>query len=555
MKQFLLILVLIVVGAVATLWLAPQTGNAVALKISEFSIDIETTLPIALGTVVLGIVALTILLRVFGWLLGILAQGIESIGRAVTGGNRGRGSVDSRMRELMGQPVFTTSRLLLALAAVAIGAVASIWIFKEIKYDTPVQFVFLDQTYDTNIAVFAAAAVLGYIAVLLVLRVLAWLLDLPGSFQRSSVAKLQTRDQVAILDGFLAIAARDGQAARRYFKKVSKETEGTPIHLLLGAEIAKLEGNNAALLEHSHAMMSNADSELAGLHLLLDAARNDGNAALAVSYGEQIQRRQTGDRWLLGTMVELYLQAGAWTKLKDSARKAAAARVIDNTRATRLGVLADYFLGAIAASQGRLDEAEKRLKQALNQDANFVPAAAKLIDIAMRKDDSKQAIALLIKSWGRTPHPELADRFLQIYNNLSPRMQLDRAQRLTRKNPRHPESAAFVARVALAAEAPSNARRVLSEALKRHNTVRLCQLMLDAQVAGGAETETIEYWAQRCAEAVPDSIPSLDSYLVDGAPSTSSTPVESSMTVTATPSTVAVGGTQFAALPAPGRTS
>lgn len=555
MKQLLLVLLLIVVGSVATLWLAPQ-GGMVAIDIDALNIHQEATLPIAIGVLVLAVVALAIVLRVLGWLLGGLARGIEGIGRGLSGGGRGRGgSVDSRMRKMIGQPLFTTTTLLFGIAFIAVGALVSVWI---VNNDVPVTLSALDYEYQTSLSTATAAAVLLFLAILLVLRIVAWLLDLPGSFQRSSVAEMQTRDQIAILEGWLAVAARDAQNARKFFRRVSKQTQGNPSHLLLGAEIAKLEGDNAALLEHSHAMMSDPESELAGMHMLLDAARNEGNAALAASYAEQIQRRQPNDRWLLAIMVDLYAQAGDWDKLKSAAKKAASARVIDSVRASQFSVQADYALGAKAAAQGRMEEAEKLLKQAVRQDPAFLPAAVKLVDVAIRQDDTKQAVTVLSKAWAHNPHPELGDRLLQVYSNLSPRMQLDRAQRLTRKNPRHPESAAFVAQVALSANAPSTARRVLAEALKRHNTVRLCQLMLDAQITGDADVETVEYWAQRCTEAVPDSVASVDSYLIEGALGvTGSAPVArpapAAAATTASPAQAATP--QLTALPAPGKTA
>ncbi len=510
MKQLLLILLIIVASSVASLWFAPQ-GGMVRFEVPAYGIDLANSLPIAIGLLVLSIVAVALLLRVVGWLFAQIARVFEGAGKPSA---RRGASIDSRMRQVMGSPFFTTTRLLLAIGAAAIGTFVSVWI---INNDVPVKFTFLDlPPYETTSSIAIAGMIILFIGVMLLLRILAWLLDLPGSIQRSTAAELQTRDQIAILEGLMAVAAHDLAAARKYFRVVTKQSHGSPAHLLLGAQIAMLEDNDAALLEHSHAMMSDPASELTGLHLLLDAARADGNAALAVSYAEQIQRRRPGDRWLLGIAVELYAQAGEWAKLKDAARKAAAARVVDSKKAARYGAMADYGLGVQAAQQGELDTAERQLKLALRQDADFLPAAVKLADIAIRKDDSKQATEVLAKAWARNPHPELAERFMQMYRSLPARMQLDRAQRLIRKNPFHPESAAFVAKIALEANSASTARRILGEALKRHNTVRLCQLMLAAQIASEADAETLTYWAHRCTEASPDTTPSLNAYMADG---------------------------------------
>lgn len=550
MRQIIVALLLIIAGAAAGLWLFQYTGAVslvvetpaaetsvlltnVIFEIPDLPIRTESTLAVAAGVFVVALVLLTLIVRLLGsilsGILGLFGLGPRSA-RPVDKQERASGVPETNPEGRRQRR--TATGLLFIIGVIAVAALGVLWVIEN-DVEPYLTLVFFDQTIQLTQAetiLYLAALVAAVVAVF---RIVAWIVGIPGRWNRAPSYHLQQRDQAVILEGLLAVAGQDLGRARRMQRAVTSESEDSPAYHLLSAQIAQLGGDSAAVQRHSRAMLNNRATEVSGLQLLFEDAVEKGKVPLAISYAEQILERREATPALIVSLVDLYARGGDWEKLKSLVRKPSAVRAIGAKKARRLTLIAEYSLAVTEAKRNEMDKAKAHLKQALTMDSSFLPANIALVDLLIREGDTKQAEAQIRRAWSKTPSPELAERFLALHRDASPSRQLGLVQRLVSGNRTHPHSAALVARIALNARMPGKAREVLAAAMQRNNTATVARLMLEAQAASGAPPEVMQHWASRAATASPDPVQTLDTDIeiepfpapVYGAPAPSAAPV------------------------------
>jgi HemY protein len=110
-----------------------------------------------------------------------------------------------------------------------------------------------------------------------------------------------------------------------------------------------------------------------------------------------------------------------------------------------------------------------------------------------------------------TPHPELADVYIDLRPGDAARDRLKRAKALAKKVPGHPEGAFAVARAALDAHEFDQARKALTPLIV-DPTRRACLLMAELEAGEGDQGKARE-WAARAARAKRDPAWVADGYV------------------------------------------
>ena len=161
-----------------------------------------------------------------------------------------------------------------------------------------------------------------------------------------------------------------------------------------------------------------------------------------------------------------------------------------------------------------------------------MPAVALAARLLSRKGDIRKAAKLIETAWVKSPHPDLADVYLDLRPGDSNADRLTRATMLMRILPREPESRMAVARAALAARDFRVARDAMASLIAEGEqpTVRMCLIMADLEEAQHGSLGDVRAWLARASRAPRDAV-----WMADGVAAESWQPA-SPVTASSTPS-------------------
>ena len=135
---------------------------------------------------------------------------------------------------------------------------------------------------------------------------------------------------------------------------------------------------------------------------------------------------------------------------------------------------------------------------------DLVPAAAIAGRLLAAQGATPRAARILLKTWKRAPHPDLATAYAFARIGDSPRDRLARARELAQLTPHDDEGAFIVATAAIDAQDWPAARRALAHLVEASPTQRVCTLM--ARIEGGEHGNAgkVREWLARAVSAPRD---------------------------------------------------
>lgn len=334
------------------------------------------------------------------------------------------------------------------------------------------------------LALLAAAFVVFY----LVIRLLAGLFSLPRRVRRRNERTSRVRGDRAVTRTLVALAANDGDAARREADRTRRLIGDTPLTLLLAAQAGRQAGQEEEAAAAYRLLAERRDAPFLGLRGLLRQAIADEKWEEADSLARRAEAAYPGAQWLKDERRSLALRTGKW---EDALRLSG-----PDSRAA---------LAVAAAGAAPNAEAGLRLaKQAYDADPALAPAvvayAARLRDMGK----SRKAEDVMSRAWSAQPHPAIAAEYLRHHKETRDRLQS--ATRLANANPAHPESHLMQAQAALDAGLTADARKHIEAARATgFNQRRLWMLAADVaehehDVAAGQDA------LRHAASAGPDPV-------------------------------------------------
>jgi HemY protein len=349
-----------------------------------------------------------------------------------------------------------------------------------------------DTTLETTTPVAALGLLIIVAVAYAIIRFFAALVRSPRAVGRMRSSRRHRVGQVAITRTLVALAAGEKGDARREASRARRLLGDTPQTLLLTAEAGRLAGREDEAETAFRALAVRSDAGFLGYRGLLRQAIAKEDWAEAAALARQAEAAHPGAAWLRQERAGLAIQAGNWAEALELADNdapkaalgtAAAMAESDPTRALRLA------------------------RDAWKQDPSLVPAAVIYSERLRATGKEKRAMAALRESWTLQPHPELGDAALAPVADKLDRLKA--AQALTQGNPEHPESRLLIARAALDAGQPAEARHQIEAAQSDGlNTRRMWMLLAEVEEEQRGDTE-IGRLAQRdalrkAAEALPD---------------------------------------------------
>lgn len=332
------------------------------------------------------------------------------------------------------------------------------------------------------------------------------ILRLPGLTSSAFSARRRRRGREAISQGILAAGVGDLHKARRASLIAKKLAAHEPLTLLLEAQTAQLAGDREAAERAFRAMAEKADTRLFGLRGLHAESLRAGDLDKAHAYATQAQAMHPLG-WSGQALLERHASLGDW----DAARLAVAqnlkAKLIEPAVADRQRAVLDLAL-AMECELTEPDRALTLAKAAVKKAPELVPASAMLARLYIRKNKLRAAAKVLEAAFARTPHPELAELYVDLRHGDSASDRFLRAKKLETLAPGHVESAFAVAKAALAADDFFAARNALAPLVAegQRPSARICLLMAELEEREHKALDLSRQWLARAARAPRDAI-------------------------------------------------
>jgi HemY protein len=357
---------------------------------------------------------------------------------------------------------------------------------------------------DTSVAFLALCVAFGAALIAVLYRFWHALRGAPGSFIANRRQARRERGYRALTQGMVAVAAGDADEAQRQARRADSLLGDPPLTMLLSAQSAQLNGDEAAARSYFTAMLERQETAFLGLRGLLMQAQREGNEAEALRLARRAYELRPKTPWVLTTLFDLQVRQGRWREslpvLEEAVRRGAMAG--DEARRRRAVVLLGCSMEAEEA--GDRGSAVTYAKRASSLLPNFLPATLRHIQLTVEGGRKRPAARMLHNAWSRTPHPELARLYAALEDSDDPLKKARRFERLLSHNPDHPESHVALAEALLEARIWGAARSHLEIAAGNAPSARVCRLMAELEERENGDMAAVRKWLLRAAGAEPD---------------------------------------------------
>lgn len=393
-------------------------------------------------------------------------------------------------------------RALVFLGLLALAAFAAVWLAER---PGEVTLVWGGQEVRTS----AAAALVGILAAAMALA-FVWtgvraLLNLPETVGRRSSRAKRERGFAALSRGMIAVGAGDAPAARRFAGEAERlfGRDREPLALLLKAQAAQAAGDRETAEAAFRRMAERDETRVLGLRGLFVEARRRNDGESARLYAGEAARLAPAAAWANDAMLEAQSADGDWRGALENLDRRASLGVVD-----RAGVRRQRAVLLAADALNRADDDEeaalRTALEAVKLAPDLVPSAALAASILSRRSELKRASRIVETAWRATPHPDLAEVYLNLRSGDSALDRLKRAETLAKWSSWDPEARLAMASAAIEAREYKRARETLDPLLRDRPTVRVCLLMADLEEAEHGPTGRSREWIARAARAPRD---------------------------------------------------
>ena len=195
---------------------------------------------------------------------------------------------------------------------------------------------------DTSVAVLLAAVVGVAIAAALLYQLWLLLVGAPARLKEFGRERRRRRGYLALTQGLVAVAAGDAKEAAKQVKRADVLLGDPTLTLLLSAQAAQLQGDDAAAARFFEAMRRRPETAFLGLRGLLNQDLKRGGAARALLLAREAHRLRPDSPWVGEQLFALETQAGRWTDAAATLRDWAKKGGLAPERAARLSAALEH---------------------------------------------------------------------------------------------------------------------------------------------------------------------------------------------------------------------
>lgn len=370
----------------------------------------------------------------------------------------------------------------------------------------------------TSFVVGVAAMALAAFLVLFLYRIVVSFIETPASVSAYLEKRRQQKGFLALSRGMVAVAAGDAGDAKRYAAQAHKLLDAPPLTLLLAAQAAQLEGDEAGATKYFEQMLIAPETAFLGLRGLFIQARRAGDRDGALAHARRAFELRPQTPWAAQAVFEIEAAEEDWDAALKTLDRVLSAKLLprDQARRRRAVLLTAQAMTAAEAAHGQvgegkaaaLDKAAKLALEAVSLEPQFAPTVALAARLCAETGHARKGMKLIEDAWSKAPHPDLADAWLDMIEGESGYDRAARARTLAEHNIDHIESRILIAQGAIGARDWPAARSALApyagpEATEPP-TQRVCELMAEIEEGEFGDRGAARSWLTRALHASED---------------------------------------------------
>ena len=383
-------------------------------------------------------------------------------------------------------------RALFYFVQLAILVAAAVWLARR---PGTVVIEWLGQRIETQVGILILAALLFAGVIALLYRGWRALYRAPKTAGRKLEENRRRKGYRALTQGMVAVAAGDPDEAKRQSKKADVLLNEPPLTMLLSAQAAQLNGDEAAAERYFQAMLENPETKFLGLRGLLNQARKRGDDQAALGYLREAYKLRPNTPWVLQNLSDVSERVGSYDEAERTLRQAQRHHALPKPEAEHRRAEVLLQRARQERERGRPDQALRDAKAALKLEPDLVPAAVFLAEMQGASGGTGRALKTLERTWAKKPDPALAEQARNLLKGEKPLELYRKIQKLVSGNPRNLEAALALAETALEAKLWGEARRHLAPyAEEAEPPRRVCVLMAEMEEAEHGDLEAARDW-------------------------------------------------------------
>lgn len=371
-----------------------------------------------------------------------------------------------------------------------------------------VTIVWQDWRLDTSLGMLAAAVAAVAAGTALLFRFWGALIGAPRRLRRWRREHRERAGYAALSAGLIAVAAGDPAGARREAKRADRLLGAPPLTLLLTAQAAQLNGDDATAQRHFTAMLERPQTEFLGLRGLMARALRDRDFGRALELARRARALRPNTPWVLTTLLDLQTRRGDWPGAAETLAQMAAAKAIAAADFHHHEATVHLELSRAAAADGRVGDALRHAKRAYRADPDHPAVAPWLAGRYVAAGRRRRAAKLVEHGWMRRPHPDLLAAYREARTPATPLAWAGEVQKLADLAPTHPESHRALGDAALDAGLWGEARKHFTAAIagcRDAPPAAFCRKLATVEERDTGEVAATQHWLTLAAEGHPDA--------------------------------------------------
>ena len=361
-----------------------------------------------------------------------------------------------------------------------------------------VTMTWFDYRIDTSFAFVLLLTVLCSATLAALYIILHRLTRAPISFTRHRSARQQQKGLTELTHSIVALAAADTHAAELHTRKAEKLLGRTPLTLLLSAQVARTQGDDARTQTLLEQMLDHKETEYLAARYLSEAASKHQQLPKA---REMAQRAHALNPQGMEALLSLHIRLKEWQQADIAINKGLRKGQITRAQLHRYKGLVFAQHAIDLMEQGHSEAALAIARQAAKQLPSALPIIAILSRCYIGNGQAAKAINLILPAWKKQPSTLLAEIFREATAHLPKEKRIKLARKLANTNPSTYATHFMLAQTYSIAGQWANARTELAKALTQAETSQACKLMAEIEMGEYNDYDAQSRWLNRSANA------------------------------------------------------
>ncbi|MGB4112607.1 MAG: heme biosynthesis HemY N-terminal domain-containing protein [Yoonia sp.] len=305
----------------------------------------------------------------------------------------------------------------------------------------------------------------------------------------------------ALAEGMMALASGEGHLAMTKAQRADKLLKQPQLTNLLTAQAAEMTGDTKKAEETYKKLLDNDKTRFVGVRGIMKQKLAEGDTDTALKLAEKAFALKPKHEETQDVLLKLQADKADW----KGARATLGAKLKSGNLPRDVHKRRDAVLALSEAKdvfeEGNSIEAREAAIEANRLSPDLIPAAVMAARGYIEAGNARYAARVLTKTWGASPHPDIAAAFAEIEPDETPAARIKRFKALIKQTPNHPETKMLLAELNIAAEDFPAAKRALGDLNEADPTSRSLTLMAAIERGQGADDVVVRGWLARALTA------------------------------------------------------